>query len=353
MPRGSWDLRSEGPPAGLSAAGYPERLMRRFLLWCASNPWMRANMPRLWFVRASVRRFMPGETLAAAVGAAERFRVDAIGTLFTRLGENLTELSEADKVAEHYVGVLDEIAARGLDAEISVKPTQLGLDIDSEATFVHCDRLCAHAAGLPGGGTVWIDMESSVYVDETLGLYVRLRERHPNVGICLQAYLHRTTADIERLLPLGPSVRLVKGAYSEPPSVAAQSRADVDANYLAHAVALIVKGHATGTRVGLGTHDVALIKRIAGEAATAGIGRDAFEVQMLYGIREDELRRLRENGHVVRSLIAYGTHWYPWYLRRLAERPANILFVARQFVPRLRPQRAGSGNRGGGSSASG
>ena len=319
--------------------------MRRFLLWCASNQWMRANMPRLWFIRASVRRFMPGEELTDAIRAAEQFKVDRIGTLFTRLGENLTQIAEANEVAGHYTGVLDEIAARGLDGEISVKPTQLGLDIDPEATFVHCDRLCSHAAGLPGGGTVWIDMESSIYVDETLGLYVRLRERHANVGICLQAYLHRTMADIERLLPLGPTVRLVKGAYSESRDVAAQSRADVDANYLAQAVALIVKGHATDTRVGLGTHDVALVERIADRAASAGIGRAAFEVQMLYRIREDELRRLRKEGYLVRSLIAYGTHWYPWYLRRLAERPANVLFVGRQFVPSLGGRRAGSGSR--------
>jgi len=285
---------------------------------------------------------MPGETLADAIGAARRFQADGIGTLFTRLGENLTDLSEAGGVADHYIEVLDEIAARGLDAEISVKPTQLGLDIDPEATFGHHDRLCAHAAALPRSGTVWIDMESSVYVDATIDLYVRLRERHANVGICLQAYLHRTMGDIERLLPLGPSVRLVKGAYSEPRSVAAQSRADVDASYLAQALALIVRGRAGGTRVGLGTHDVVLIERIAAESGAQGIGRDGkdgFEVQMLYGIREDELRRLHAEGYVVRSLIAYGSHWYPWYVRRLAERPANVLFVARQFVPRLTRRR--------------
>ncbi len=315
--------------------------MRRFLLWCASNSWMRANMPRLWFVRASVRRFMPGERLDDALGAAERFRTDGIGTLFTRLGENLTALTEANDVAAHYGTVVEKIAELGLDAEISVKPTQLGLDIDAEATFDHLDRLCGQAALRGGRGIVWIDMEASSYVDATLELYVRLRERHANVGICLQAYLHRTSADIERLLPLGSAVRLVKGAYSEPRSVAVQSRTDVDANYREQSVALIVRGRATGTRVGLGTHDVKLIERIATDVAAEGIGRDAFEIQMLYGIREDELRRLGAEGYVVRSLIAYGTHWYPWYVRRLAERPANVLFVARQFVPTLaRPRKA-------------
>lgn len=316
--------------------------MRRLLLWFAANPWMRRNLPRLWFVRASVRRFMPGEDLADALAAAERFGADAIGTLFTRLGENLTELVEAEAVADHYATVIDEIATRGIDGEISVKPTQLGLDIDPEATFAHLDRLCAHAglrSGPGGRRIVWIDMESSAYVDATLDLFVRLRERHENVGICLQAYLHRTMDDIRRLLPLGPAVRLVKGAYAEPRSIAAQSRADVDENYRSQALALIVDGRAAGSRVGLGTHDVVLIERIAREAAAAGVGRDAFEVQMLYGIREDELRRLGSEGFVVRSLIAYGTHWYPWYVRRLAERPANVLFVARQFVPRLRRRR--------------
>lgn len=319
--------------------------MRRVLLWFASNPWMRTNLPRLWFVRASVRRFMPGEQLEDALGAADHFEAAGIGTLFTRLGENLTDLAEADAVAEHYATVIDEIAARELDGEVSVKPTQLGLDIDPGATFSHLDRLCAHAAlraGPSGRGIVWIDMESSAYVDATLDLFVRLRERHANVGICLQAYLHRTMADIERLLPLGPAVRLVKGAYSEPRSVAARSRAEVDANYVANALALIVRGRSSGTRVGLGTHDVVLIERIAAEVAATGIDPDGFsgfEVQMLYGIREDELRRLGLAGVRVRSLIAYGTHWYPWYVRRLAERPANVLFVARQFVPRLRRRR--------------
>jgi len=310
--------------------------MRRLLLWFAANPWMRRNLPRLWFVRASVRRFMPGEDLADALAAAERFGDDGIGTLFTRLGENLTELAEADAVADHYHTVIDEIAARGIDGEISVKPTQLGLDIDPEATFAHLDRLCTHAAAAGGRGIVWIDMESSAYVEATLDLFVRLRERHENVGICLQAYLHRTMDDIRNLLPLGPAVRLVKGAYAEPRTVAARSRADVDENYRSQALALIVDGHEAGSRVGLGTHDVRLIERIAAEAAAAGVAREAFEVQMLYGIREEELRRLGGAGYRVRSLIAYGTHWYPWYVRRLAERPANVLFVARQFVPRLR-----------------
>lgn len=279
---------------------------------------------------------MPGERLEDALVAAEAFRSEDIGTLITHLGENLTALAEADEVAAHYRAVLDEVATRGLDAEISVKPTQLGLDIDPEVTFAHLDALCAHAAGLPGRGLIWIDMESSVYVEATVDLYARLRGRHANVGICLQAYLHRTLGDIGRLLPLGPAVRLVKGAYSEPPSVAAQSRREVDANYRTQALEMITAGQATGTVVGLGTHDVALIEKIAADAAAAGVARDAFEVQMLFGIREDELRRLRSEGYVVRSLIAYGTHWFPWYVRRLAERPANVLFVARQFVPSVR-----------------
>ncbi len=321
-----------------------DRLLRRFLLWCAANPWMRRNMPRLWFVRASVRRFMPGEHAEDALAAAERFRADGIGTLFTRLGENLAVLAEADAVADHYVEVLDAIAARGIDGEISVKPTQLGLDIDPERTFVHLDRLCAHAAaaGRRGAGqaVVWIDMEASGYVDATLDLFVRLRERHANVGLCLQAYLHRTMDDIARLLPLAPSIRLVKGAYAEPASIAAQARRDVDGNFRAQAVALIRGVRGTDARTGLGTHDVALIERIAADVEADGIGREGYEVQMLYGIREDELRRLGSAGYTVRSLVAYGAFWYPWYLRRLAERPANVLFVARQFVPRLRRRRS-------------
>jgi len=297
----------------------------------ARNSWLRRWIPRLWFSRRAIRRFMPGEDAESALAAATRFKAEAIGAIFTRLGENLSEIGEADGVAEHYLGVIDQVRARELDGEVSLKLTQIGFDLDVERTLEHASRLVARAA--EGGKTLWIDMEGSAYVEGTIAVYERLKASHSNVGLCLQSYLRRTAADLQRLLPLEPEIRLVKGAYDEPASIAYRSRNEVDANYLALCVTML-EAHKAGRpiRIGLGTHDVRLIEQVAGHAAALGLERTAFEVQMLYGIRLDQQRRLAREGYLVRDLIAYGEAWYPWYMRRLAERPANILFALRQIV---------------------
>ena len=305
--------------------------MRRIFLWAARNRWLKEHLPRMRFMRRAVRRFMPGETLGEALGAAAPLQAVGIMTLYTRLGENLTDLAEADEVAAHYVDVVDQIVANRIDGEISVKPTQLGLDLDPETCFRHLLRLAEHAAA--NGSYLWIDMESSAYVDPTIQLYERLRATQPRTGICLQAYLRRTAADIERLRPLDPAIRLVKGAYDEPEAIAYTNRRNVDANYLGLAVRFLLDGRGRPIRLGLGTHDVALIEQIAEQVGAAGIGRDGFEIEMLYGIREDQQRRMAAAGYRVAALIAYGEHWYPWYMRRLAERPANLLFAIRQLLP--------------------
>jgi proline dehydrogenase len=305
--------------------------MRRLLLWMARNGWLREHLPRLWFARRAVRRFMPGEDMASALAAGTRFQIEGIGTLYTRLGENLTDISEADEVADHYLGLLDEIRTRKLDGEVSLKLTQLGFDLDPEQTFAHASAIAARAA--LDGKTFWIDMEGSPYAEGTVAFYERLRAAHANVGICLQAYLRRTAADIQRLLALEPEIRLVKGAYAEPATVAYQTRHDVDANYLALCEAMLEAARAgRRVRIGLGTHDVRLIEQVAEHAAALGLPRTSFEVQMLYGIRMDQQRRLASEGYLVRDLVAYGEAWYPWYMRRLAERPANVLFALRQIV---------------------
>jgi proline dehydrogenase len=181
---------------------------------------------------------------------------------------------------------------------------------------------------------VVIDMESSRLTDATLALYERLLAAHPGSGICLQAYLRRTPSDLQRLLPMGPFVRLVKGAYREPPDIAYQSDREVDASYVALATTML-QAIATGstTGIGLGTHDIALIELVEAQARAVGLDRTAFEVEMLYGIRLDQQRRLAREGYRVRDLISYGEAWYPWYMRRLAERPANVAFALRQVVP--------------------
>jgi proline dehydrogenase len=297
----------------------------------ARNPWLRRRLPRLGFVRRAVRRFMPGEDAESAFTAAAGLAASGQGILFTRLGENLAELAEADEVAAHYRSLLDREASLPHPPELSVKPTQLGLDIDAEACFRHLDALAARAA--EAGTWLWLDMEGSTYVDATMDLYERLRAAHPNVGICLQAYLKRTPTDLRRLLPLRPAVRLVKGAYDEPAAIAFRRRPDVDAAYQALALVLAEAARDGRARCALGTHDSGLIERIAAFADSAGVARGSLEVHMLYGIRARELARLNAAGFPASTLIAYGAFWYPWYMRRLAERPANVLFALRQLLP--------------------
>jgi proline dehydrogenase len=305
--------------------------MRRVFLWAARNPWLKSRLPRFRFMKRAVRRFMPGETLASALDAAAPLEAAGIGTMYTRLGENLTSLAEADEVADHYIEVFDSIAARGYRGEVSVKPTQLGLDHDEDRTLTHLTRLAQKAADI--GSYLWIDMEGSPYVEPTIRLYERLRAVQPRTGICLQAYLKRTPGDIERLRPLDPAIRLVKGAYDEPDTIAYRDKRQVDASYLSLAVDFLKTGRGRPIRLGLGSHDVALIEQIAEQVAAAGVPRDGFEVEMLYGIRSREQYRLAKAGYRVQTLIAYGDAWYPWYMRRLAERPANVAFAIRSLLP--------------------
>jgi proline dehydrogenase len=305
--------------------------MRRVFLWAARNRWLKTRLPQFRFMKRAVRRFMPGETLEAALDAAGPLEAAGIGTMYTRLGENLTSLDEADEVADHYIAVFDAIVARGYRGEVSVKPTQLGLDLDEERTLVHLTRLAEKAAET--GSYLWVDMEGSDYVESTIRLYERLRAVQPRTGICLQAYLKRTPADVERLRPLDPAIRLVKGAYDESETIAYRDKRQVDASYLSLAVDILKTGRGRPIRLGLGTHDVRLIEQIAEQVDPAGVPRDGFEVEMLYGIRSREQYRLASAGYRVQTLIAYGEHWYPWYMRRLAERPANVAFAIRSLLP--------------------
>jgi len=307
--------------------------MRRILLWMAANRWLRRNLPRLWFARRAARRFMPGERMADALAAAQTFHGHQIGVLFTYLGENLRRVADAEATAEHYMELIAESHERGLDAEPSVKLTQLGFDFDRDLCLGHMEQLAVRARQ-HGNRTLWIDMEGSAYTEPTIALYERLKTSHENTGLCLQAYLKRTYTDVERLLPFQPRIRLVKGAYAEPHEIAYQKGREVDANYLALCVS-ILRAQKAGRQLflGLGTHDVRLIEQVADHAASIGLPRTAFDVEMLYGIRADQQRRLKREGYNVRVLIAYGEAWYPWYMRRLAERPQNVAFALRQLLP--------------------
>jgi len=302
-------------------------LMRSLLLAASQNRWLRDHATQYSFVRGTVSRFMPGETLDDALGAAETLRSKRIGTVFTHLGENIKDRGEAQQVAEHYLEVLKRIREKGLRAEISVKLTQLGLDLSADLCFEHLNAIieCAEKDSI-----VWVDMEASNYVDATLDLYRRVLSVRPNVGICLQAYLYRTKNDLEKLLPLRPSIRLVKGAYNEAAAIAFQRKQEVDENYFELGRQMLrAKKGSRCVRAAFGTHDVALIRRLANCAFAEGFAKKEFEVQMLYGIQRAEQERLASEGCTSIVLVAYGSYWYPWFVRRLAERPANLWFIVR------------------------
>jgi proline dehydrogenase len=302
--------------------------MRNVFLAGSQSPWLRERAMRYSFVRRSVSRFMPGETLEDALRATQELQLKGMSTVLTQLGENVADAGEADAVQRHYLDVLEQAAARGLDAQISVKPTQLGLDLDPHLCRAHLEALLKRAE--ERRSFVWIDMEGSDYVDATLDLFRGARAVSPRIGVCLQAYLRRTPADLEGLLPLRPALRLVKGAYQEPADRAFPRKEDVDAAYLELATRIL--GQPGGPEMlAIGTHDPRLIERLRAVAKERGVPRAAYEFEMLYGIQRALQARLVEGGDRLRVLISYGSYWFPWYMRRLAERPANVGFVVRNF----------------------
>ncbi len=303
-------------------------LARTLILKASDNRWLREHGVKAPFVRRAVSVFMPGETPDDMLVAAKAQADLGIGALFTRLGENVADLAEAKGVTDHYLEVIAEVQRRGLACEPSVKPTQLGLDVDPEQAFANALAIArrAHAAG----SYFWVDMEQSSYVDTTLDFMTRLRAEVPHVGVALQAYLHRTKDDAARMIASGVGIRLVKGAYNEPPAVAMPVKADVDANYLAIAKQMLAPGaRATGSRAVFGTHDTTIINAIERHGDGLGLKPTDYEVHMLYGIQRGEQRRLALERKNLRVLIAYGEYWFPWYMRRLAERPANVWFVVK------------------------
>jgi len=300
-------------------------LLRKLLLWVSENRRLRETLPRHAFIRRAVSRFMPGEKIEDALLAAQTLKAKNIATLLTLLGENISNAEEAKQVAEHYIDVLGQVDKNALDGHVSVKLSQLGLDLGEELCLKNLFAVVGRAAA--SKNWVWIDMEQSSYVERTLSLYKKAREQYPRVGVCLQAYLYRTPKDIEQLLPLAPAIRLVKGAYAEPEEVAYPKKKDVDAKYFELSKVLLSNVKTNGAVVGIATHDKVLIRRICQEAGAMGLSRSDFEFQLLYGIQTEEQLRLTKEGYRVRVLISYSSHWFPWYMRRLAERPANVLFA--------------------------
>ena len=301
---------------------------RSILLAAARSQTLNDFALRSAFVKRATRTFMPGEHADDALEAGAAIAASGRGLIFTQLGEAITSAEAAVLVRDHYLRLFDQIRATGLPAQVSVKPTQLGLDL----SFAQCERhlLALATKAEETGSALWLDMEDSSYVDRTIELYVALKRNHPSTGIALQAYLHRTPEDLARLMPLKPVIRLVKGAYDEPKEVAFEKKTDTNRAYHALASEML-----DGARKGVcspvfGTHDLALIARIA-EQAASGVGKGKYQIHMLYGIRDSAQRRLAAEGHIVKTLVSYGAAWYRWYMRRLAERPANVLFVVKSL----------------------
>jgi proline dehydrogenase len=306
---------------------------RNVLLALSTNAWLRDHATKTAFVRRSVSTFMPGERLEDAMAAASAQQTRGIGTIFTRLGENLTRAEEAEEVTQHYLDVLDRVQQAGLHAQISVKPTQLGLDLDRGMCAANLQRLVERAG--ERDNFVWVDMESSPYVDPTLELFTQARARSARVGVALQAYLFRTEKDLEALVPLGSAIRLVKGAYLEPPSIAHPKKADVDENFYRLACRLLgADAQRAGCLLHIATHDSRLVDRLKTYIWQYKVPKTAYEYAMLYGIQRPLQQRLVQGGEPLRVLIAYGEYWFPWYMRRLAERPANVGFVLRNIFSR-------------------
>ena len=280
-------------------------------------------------MKRATRKFMPGEHATDALEAGATIAASGRGLIFTQLGEAITSPDAAVAVRDHYLEFFDQIRSRGLPAQVSVKPTQLGLDL----SFAECERhlLALAAKAEKTGSALWLDMEDSSYVDRTLQLYVALKKNYPSSGVALQAYLRRTPEDLARLMPLKPVIRLVKGAYDEPKAVAFEKKSDTDRAYYSLASMMLDRARASACSPVFGTHDLGLIARIVERAGSAGIGKDKYQIHMLYGIRDATQRRLVAEGHIVKTLVSYGAAWYRWYMRRLAERPANVLFVVKSL----------------------
>jgi proline dehydrogenase len=301
---------------------------RRMLVKASESPWLRERAPRFGFIRRAAARFLPGEDADSAIAAARRLAADGISVLLTHLGENVRDRAESEAVTQQYLDLLDGIRAEAIPAEISVKLTQLGLDLDPELCFANLAKLLEYSTGR----TVWIDMEQSSYLDATFELHERARKSHPHVGICVQAYLYRTAKDVESLISMGASVRLVKGAYSEPRELAYPKKANVDKNYFRLAQMLLdPEARRAGVRAVIATHDAKLIAQIIDWASHEGVAKEQLEFAMLYGIQRAEQLRLARQGYRSDVLISYGAFWFPWFMRRLAERPANVFFLARNL----------------------
>jgi len=302
--------------------------VRPLFLFLSRLRWLRHRMETSTAMRRLAARFVAGETLEDALSTGRRLKAEDIAFTLDRLGESVTSLDEAAAARDEYLRVIEGMSQSGAEANVSLKLTQFGLDFSPDACRANVERLVGRAAEL--GGFVRVDMESSEYVDRTLDLVKDLHARHRAVGTVIQAYLHRSQADVEDLCARGIRVRLCKGAYLESAAVAFPRKADVDRNYVALMKLLLERGNYPA----IATHDEKMIAETKAFAAARKVPREKFEFQMLYGIRRDLQSRLVAEGFRLRLYVPFGEAWYPYYMRRLAERPANVFFILRNLFRR-------------------
>ena len=303
-------------------------MLKGTLLYMAQNESVRKFVMNNRATRGVSRRFVAGEELDEAIEATRVLNGRGLHVSLDHLGENVSDEREACATARGYMEILDRIKATGIDANISIKLTALGLDIAQDLCVKNLTQILEHARQFPI--FVRVDMEGSAYTERTVDLTLRLHERFEHVGTVIQSCLYRSKRDIEQLIAQGVRVRLVKGAYKEPKSLAFQLKSEVDHNYVRLMTMLLQRGNYPA----LATHDEAIINAACRYAHENGISQEAFEFQMLYGIRRDLQERLVQKGYNVRIYVPYGSQWYPYLMRRMAERPANLMFVLNNSVRR-------------------
>ncbi len=306
-------------------------LLRHILITLSQSARARQLMIQHGPARKLARRFIAGETLDEAIAVVRELNLNGIQATLDHLGENVADQEDAWRATEEYQQLAQRIAWEALQSSISVKPTHLGLDFGEDFCYSQLHAIVHTAQQL--NLTVEVDMEGSAYTQSTLNIVRRLLDHYHNLRVALQAYLYRTEEDLRRLIARGGSVRLCKGAYDEPSAIAWRSKKEVDASY-ARLMRMMLGEQAlrNGFYPALATHDHNLILQAEREAALRNIGKDQFEFQMLYGVRRDWQRRLAMDGYRVRVYVPYGTQWYPYFMRRLAERPANVLFIIRALI---------------------
>jgi len=304
-------------------------LLRDFIFWLSTKKPVTNAIGRRGMRYSFARRFIPGETLEEALAASAELGRAGRRVSLNHLGENVRTVEEAERARQSYIHMVRELDAKGLDANISIKLTQLGLDLDRDL----CRKLAADIAAVADslGRTIEIDMEGTAYTDATLDIFEAVGRRFTNVGLALQAYLYRSEKDLERLAPLHPKIRLVKGAYREPPALAYQKKSDVDANYR-RLLDRLLAPTASGFFPAIATHDPAMLDYAREQLGRHGWTPERYEFQMIYGVRRDLQQQLREQGHPLRIYVPFGTEWCPYFMRRLAERPANCWFVLRSLA---------------------